>query len=91
MIKNDNFIKNLKIKLKYQGFEKEYKEFEGNKRIQFPLKLDKNFEGEYRDIIEIKYTLAGKEESFKTSIVINVLKDQKTILNKKLKQSRSLL
>ena len=43
------------------------------------------------DIAEIEYTFEGRKESLKTSIVINILKNQKVAINKKLKKSRSLL
>lgn len=91
LINNSNIVQNLKLKLKYQEFEKEYEELEGNKLIQIPLKLDDNFEGEYMDIAEIEYTFEGRKESLKTSIAINILKNQKVAINKKLKKSRSLL
>ena len=91
LLKNSNILQNVKIKLKYQEFEKEYSELEGNKLIQVPLKIDENFEGEYTDIVEVEYIFEGKLEIFKSSISINILKNQKATINKKLKQSRALL
>lgn len=91
LLKNNNFLQKLKVKLKYQEFEKEYNDLEGNKLIQIPLKLDENFEGEYIDIVEVDYIFDEKRESLKTSISVNILKSQKATINKKLKQSRALL
>lgn len=91
LIKNSNVIQNLKVNLKYQNFTKEYKEVEGNKLIQIPLELKENLEGEYRDIAEIEFYFEGEKHSFKETLVLKIIKNQRLAMNKKLKSSRSLL
>lgn len=91
LIKNSNVIQSLKLKLKYQNYEKEYKEIEGNKKIQIPLKLLEELSENFSDILEIEFYVDGERYILQKFIEVKLLKSQKDIMNKKLKKSRSLL
>lgn len=91
LIQNSNIIQNLKIKLKYQDYEKEILEIEGNKRIQIPLKIVSQSSESFSDILELEFFIDNQFYKLEKFIEVKLLKSQKEILDKKLKKSRSLL
>ncbi|MGY0394108.1 hypothetical protein [Fusobacterium sp. SYSU M8A802] len=96
LIKNNNELKNIKCYLKtyniYQLNEIKFLEWKGNKQINIPIKLE-NFNSNILNdnlIIEFEIENIKMQEVF--PIVLKVEKEQiKDILNKKLRNSRSLL
>ena len=96
LIKNTNELKNIKCYLKtyniYQTNEIKFLEWNGNKQISIPIKLE-NFDSNILNdslIIEFEVDNIKKQEVF--PILLKVEKEQiKDILNKKLRSSRSLL
>ncbi|MGL6066599.1 MAG: hypothetical protein ACRC0R_05930 [Cetobacterium sp.] len=91
LFKNSNVVQNCKIKLKYQEYEKEYSEIEGNKKIQIPLKLSETLNDEFVDTLEVEFYVYGELYRIEKSIKIKLIKSQKDIMNKKMKNSRSLI
>ncbi|MGL4999083.1 MAG: hypothetical protein ACRC5W_05010 [Cetobacterium sp.] len=91
LIQNNNIIQNVKLKLKYQEYEKEYIELDGNKKIQIPLKLLENLKDSYSDILEAEFYFDDKKYNFEKYIEVKVIKSQKEIMNKKMKSNRQIL
>ncbi|MGL5934245.1 MAG: hypothetical protein ACRCZI_01330 [Cetobacterium sp.] len=90
LVKNSNIIQKLNLKLKYQNYEKDFKEIEGNRKIQIPLQLSEGMEM-FSDILEVEFYVDGEKHQLQKFIEVKLLKNQKEVINKKLKKSRSLL
>ncbi|MGL5058055.1 MAG: hypothetical protein ACRC6A_11920, partial [Fusobacteriaceae bacterium] len=91
LIQNNNIIQNVKLKLKYQEYKKEYIELDGNKKIQIPLKLSENLKDNYSDILELEFYFDDKKYTFEKYIEVKMIKSQKEIMNKKMKSNRQIL
>ncbi|WP_320046562.1 PglZ domain-containing protein [uncultured Ilyobacter sp.] len=90
LLRNENFLKNVCVKLLYNSDEYKYESIEGNKEIDIPLNINGRT-GEIADILSINFEFEGEVKEIKQTINIVVEENKKKKLNQKLKKSRSLL
>lgn len=91
LFKNSNIIQNFRVRLKYQEYEREILEIQGNKKLQIPLKLSPELGDKFSDILELDFYVDNQSYKIQKLLEIKLVKSQKDIINRKLKNSRSLL
>ena len=96
LLENKNEIKNLKISLKtykmYQVDEVYLEKCNSNKKILIPLKITNNLTSILHDELIVSFEFDNKLIEKRFELVIEIQgEDIKSVLNKKLKNSRTLL
>lgn len=90
LIKNNNNISNLNIKIVHLEKSITILEIDSNKIINIPIIL-KDRLGKFIDTIKIGFEFEGELKSYKYPLNLVIKENNKNKLNKKLKKSRSLL
>ena len=90
LIKNNNNISNLNIKIIHLEKSMTISEIDSNKIINIPIIL-KGRLGEFIDTLKIEFEFDGEIKSYKYPLNLIIKENSKNKLNKKLKKSRSLL
>jgi len=90
LIKNNNNISNLNIKIVHLEKSVVISEINSNKIINIPIIL-KDRVGKFIDTLKIEFEFEGETKSYKYPLNLIIKENNKNKLNKKLKKSRSLL